>query len=199
MARDGSLVLTGGTTAERIYPPLASTGGDWSQIAIFFSDERCVPPDDARSNFGMARRLLLDRVGATNVVRMKGEVEPDVAAGAYDSGIRPAVEARLDLVVLGMGSDCHVAALFPGSAALEEQERLCVAVARPDGLTGLTLTPPALLAAKQVLLVAAGEAKAEAVRRAVGGDEQAATCPARLLADHPDATFLLDEPAAALL
>jgi 6-phosphogluconolactonase len=98
-------------------------------------------------------------------------------------------------MLLGMGADCHIGALYPASPALGADD-YCAPVDRPDGLAGLTLTPPAMLAARKILLLVTGAAKAEAVRRAVEGSEGPESCPVRLLADHPDATFLLDEPAA---
>jgi 6-phosphogluconolactonase len=195
----GSVVLTGGTTAERIYPELAPQRNDWSGIEVFFSDERCVPPHDPASNFGMAMRLLLDRIAVGRVNRMRGEDDPREAADDYGRAIAPVAQRGIDLLLLGMGADCHVAALFPGSSALPESERLCSAVERPDGLRGLTLTPPALLAATTVLLLVAGKAKADAVRRALRGMESSHLCPVRILSQHRNATFVLDEAAASAI
>jgi 6-phosphogluconolactonase len=199
LPRAGSVVLTGGTTAQQVYGPLARRHDDWSAIDVFFSDERCVPPTDPASNYGMAARLLLEPLGAPRFHRMKGEDRPERAADDYDRVFAPAASRGVDVLLLGMGGDCHVAALFPGSRALGERSRLCLAVDRPDGLTGLTLTPPALLSAKTIFVIVSGATKAEAVRRAVHGDEPVATCPARLLAEAAHATFLLDEAAAARL
>jgi 6-phosphogluconolactonase len=193
-----AVVLTGGTTAEMIYHPLAEAGPGWSGIDVFFSDERCVPPEDDRSNFGMANRILLDAVEPKGVHRMRGEEDPGVAAHAYAEDVAPFADSGLDLVLLGMGADCHVCAMFPGSPALTSNE-LCQAVDRPDGMMGLTLTPPVVTRGREILLLVSGSAKAGAVRRAVEGDEQPAACPARILADHPNATFLLDEDAASAL
>jgi 6-phosphogluconolactonase len=181
------------------YEELARASAGWGDIEVFFSDERCVPPDDDRSNFAMTSRLLLERVDPHAVHRMRGEIDPREAAASYHDVIAPAAEAGIDLVLLGMGGDCHIAALFPGSPALAERERLCVVVDRPEGRRGLTLTPPALLSAQRVLLLVSGEAKADAVRRAVRRGEAPDACPARLLGDHPDTTFLLDEGAATLI
>jgi 6-phosphogluconolactonase len=193
-----SVVLTGGSTAEKVYGPLGETGVDWSNIDVVFSDERCVPPHDDASNFGMADRLLsgLDRA---RVHRMHGEDDPHDAARAYADEIRPLVDAGLELMLLGMGADGHICALFPGSPALHEKDRLCAAVDRPDGMTGLTLTPPAILSAGRMLLLVTGEGKAETVARAVQGDDHPVALPVRLLASHPDTTFLVDEAAASLL
>jgi 6-phosphogluconolactonase len=195
----GSVVLTGGTTVERVYPPLARAGGSWSDLEVLFSDERCVPPDDDESNFKMASDLLLSRVGARKVHRMRGEEPPPAAARSYDEAISALVEGGLDLVLLGMGADAHVGAMFPGSPALEETTTLCRAVDRPDGMKGLTLTPAALTTSKTILLLVSGAEKAPTVARVIKGDEPVDQCPARLLAAHPDATFLLDEAAASAL
>jgi 6-phosphogluconolactonase len=192
----GSLILTGGDTAGLVYPELEL---DLSGVDVFFSDERCVPPDHEDSNFALARRLLLDRSGSTSVHRMRGEDPPIEAARAYHDELVPAVERRFDLMVLGMGDDNHVAALFPNSPALINPDALCLPVDRPDGLKGLTMTPPALGAARVVALIVTGATKAEAVKRAIESDDDERSRPVRLLADHPDATFLLDEPAASLL
>ena len=191
-----SLVVTGGTTAERLYPQLARHPIKWPGIEVLFSDERCVPPNDPASNFGMVERLLLERASPRAVHRMPGEEVPVHGAELYHSEIGPLVRSGLDLVLLGLGADCHIGALYPGSMALDERSRLCVAVDRPDGMKGLTLTPPAILAGKEILLLVTGEGKAGAVNRVVGGSESVASCPARLLADHPKVTFLLDEGAA---
>ena len=199
LAGTTTVVLTGGTTAERIYPSLMETGLTLSGKDVFFSDERCVPPDHEASNFAMATRTLGTAIEEARIHRMRGEDDPEDAARAYSGEVRSAAQRGFDLVLLGMGGDCHVAGMFPGSAALDEHDELCAPVDRPDGLEGLTLTPPALLSAKRILLIVSGEAKAEAVARAVRGDEPVHECPARLLADHPRATFLLDESAGHLL
>ena len=195
----GSVVLTGGTTAERIYPLLATDADVWSNVEILFSDERCVPPDHDESNFKMAAQLLLDPAGVRTIHRMRGEDIPREGAERYHQEIAATVERGLDLLLLGMGADAHVGAMFPNSPALGETEKLCAAVNRPDGMRGLTLTPPAMLSARKILLLVTGAKKAETVARVINGDEPIPACPARLLADHPDATFLLDAEAASAL
>ncbi|MGH2754389.1 MAG: 6-phosphogluconolactonase [Actinomycetota bacterium] len=198
IAGGGSLVLTGGGTAQEVYPHLGGMKHDWDAVEVAFSDERGVPPDDLASNYGMAKRLLLDAAIPGHVHRMRGEIPPEHAAVEYSAAMRPLVDKGFDVLLLGMGSDCHIAALFPGSPALASRH-LAEAVERPDGMAGITLTPPALSSAKKILLIVTGESKAAAVRRAVTGDEVPEVCPVRLLADHPDATFLLDGPAASAL
>ncbi|HEX2058520.1 MAG TPA: 6-phosphogluconolactonase, partial [Actinomycetota bacterium] len=165
---------------------------DWSGLDVFFSDERCVPPDDPASNYGMAKRTLLGAVGPRRVHRMRGETDPHEAAAMYDE----VVVDPFELVVLGLGDDAHVAGLFPRSPGLLEAAS-CTVVDRPDGMQGLSLTPPALLSGKQIVFVVAGGSKADAVRRAVAADEDVMDCPAAMFRDHGSVTFLLDEAAAA--
>jgi 6-phosphogluconolactonase len=193
----GAVVLTGGSTVPSIYADLARSDAGWGDLEVFFSDERWVPEEDPRSNYGMARRTLLDRVGAARVHPVRYDGDPDTAAASYHDAVAAALP--FDLVLLGMGSDCHVAALLPRSRALDAAERLCVVVERPDGMVGITLTPSALRPARRVLLLVAGRDKAAAVQRAVYGSEPPPECPVRVFADHPDATFLLDADAGALL
>ncbi|MDQ4143964.1 MAG: 6-phosphogluconolactonase [Actinomycetota bacterium] len=194
-----TVALTGGTTAEKIYRPFPETGVTFGGKEVFFSDERCVPPDDDASNFAMATRSLGRALWGASIHRMRGEDDPADAAAAYSEELRSAGTGRLDLLLVGMGADCHVCAMFPGSPALDERNDLCAAIDRPDGMKGLTLTPPTVLEAGRVLLLVSGEAKAEAVARVVNGDDPVASAPARMLADHPDVTFLLDEAAASHL
>ena len=196
----GSLVLTGGTTARNVYEILGSSPPDrLAGLDVLYSDERCVPPDHPESNYGMTKRLLLDPAGMSKVHRMRGEDPPEEGASRYHDEIADLVERRPDLMLLGMGADAHVGAMFPGSPALAESERFCRAVDRPDGMNGLTLTPPAMLNADKILLLVTGAAKAETVARVVEGNEPVTDCPARLLAPHPDVTFLLDQDAASAL
>jgi 6-phosphogluconolactonase len=193
----GAVVITGGTTAQKVYGSMVEEGTDWSGVHVLFSDERAVAPDHDESNYRMATDALLSSARPRAVHRMRGEDPPDEAARAYATEIAPFVAEGIDLAVLGMGADCHVCALFPASPALASAD-MCAAVDRPDGMKGITLTPVALRACKQILVIVTGEAKAKAVRRAVEGTEDPNDCPARILADL-NTTFLLDEPAASLL
>ncbi len=199
-ALDGcsSVVLTGGRTAKLVYPELAAKGVDWSRLDVFFSDERCVPPDHAESNFKMACDLLLGDTRPKSIQRVRGEDDPGAAAIAYDEAVSR-VGGGFDLVLLGLGGDCHIAGIFPNGPVVAEGVRRCVAVERPDGLEGITLTPVSILGARKIVVITHGEGKAGPVVRALDEGEDPASCPARLLATHTNVTFLIDEPASSAL
>src|SRR5579871_1613844 len=115
-----TIVLTGGTSVGKAYE-LAAQTKDWSSASVWWSDERCVPPDDKLSNYGLAKRALLDRLERPPAVhRMRGELDPPEAAAEYE---RELAGVKLDLFLLGLGPDGHIASLFPGSLQLEERER----------------------------------------------------------------------------
>jgi 6-phosphogluconolactonase len=201
-----ALVLCGGRTPQALYESLVDAQLDWKGIHVFFSDERCVPPEHPDSNFGMVRRLLLSRIPipSSNVHRMRGEdPDPAEAAAGYELEIRGHFALRsgewprFDCVLLGMGADGHVASLFPGSSALEERERVCVAVPQLAGWR-ITLTLPALNGSSAVLVLAAGEAKMDAVRR-VQGSRARELPAARLDPERGNVLWFLDRPAAAAL
>ncbi len=166
--RPRTLALSGGRTPQDLHAQMATVDFNWSDIDVFFADERCVPPDHVDSNYRLAHESLLSRVPA-RVHRMRGE---DCNAEAYESIVRERLGATpvLDLALLGMGGDGHTASLFPGDPALEERERLVLRVERPDH-PRLTLTLPVLTAARVALFLVTGEDKREAVRQLLDGDE----------------------------
>jgi 6-phosphogluconolactonase len=202
----GHIALTGGATPQAAYERLAEMDVEWSGCELWFGDERCVPPADPRSNFGMAQKSLLDRLGerAPPFHRMEGELGPYAGADAYERELRETVGEGmpvLDLILLGLGPDAHCASLFPGSPALEERSRAVVGV-EEAGLEPfvprITLTFPAINAARAVLFLVTGAEKADAVARAVGDPHPSA--PASLVApDSGNLTWLLDPAAAARL
>jgi 6-phosphogluconolactonase len=116
-----TIVLTGGSTVGRAYER-AAVGGDWGASTVWFGDERCVPPDDPRSNYGLAKRTLLDRLAVKPAVhRIRGELAPAEAAAEYELELHG---VELGVLLLGLGPDGHVASLFPGSPQLAERTRL---------------------------------------------------------------------------
>lgn len=171
------IALAGGSTPRAVYELLAADPYmDFSRWQVFWSDERCVPPTDAQSNYRMAKTALLDRLATppTLVLRMAGEGEPDAAALAYARAVRELVlpnpgagtgdTPRFDLILLGMGADGHTASLFPGMPVLSEMAQIVAATTAPTGQPRLTFTYPLLNAARRVLILVSGAEKAATLR-----------------------------------
>jgi 6-phosphogluconolactonase len=206
--------LSGGETPRAFYRLLArqqfSQKVPWRRVQLFWSDERCVPPDDPASNYGMARDALLKHVPLpeANVHRVLGEEEPGAAALAYDNELRalaalerPRSELPVfDLVLLGLGGDGHTASLFPHRDALTAEERFAVATEAPDGSPRVTLTYPVINAARRVWFLVSGAGKAGMVAEVLEGLRVPGAVPAQGVAPvHGALTWLLDEAAAAEL
>ncbi len=203
------VVLAGGSTPRDLHAILAEPPHrdrvPWARTWVLFGDERCVPPDDPRSNYRMAMETLLDRVPVPSeqILRMMGEArDPSLAAAAYEAEIRAlfpgASEPRFDLVVLGMGADGHTASLFPGTEALTETSRWVVANRIPKLETWrITLTLPALNAARGVMLLVTGEDKAQVFAEAFCGAPHPAPHPCELIVPKDGALEVLADRAAA--
>lgn len=192
-----SVALSGGSTPGPIYERLAREPEvPWSRIRIFFADERAVPPDHPASNFKLARDTLLARspIDPARVHRMEAErTDIHEAAAEYDRLLPP----RLDLLVLGIGEDCHTASLFPGETTLSERSRRVLpAIAPTQPSHRMTITPPVIQLARLVILLASGRSKANAVRRALAESARPSQCPARLARRG---VWILDRNAIAQL
>ena len=197
-ARAGrAIVLSGGTTPARAYELAAQEEPDWGAASLWWGDERCVPPDDERSNYRLARERLLDRLSVQPraVKRIRGELGAEAAAAEYDRALDG---ARLDVVLLGLGPDGHTASLFPDQPTLDERSRRAVpAEPRLDPFVDrVTMTVPALCSAPEVVFLVTGEAKAEAVERAFGAPPGRET-PASLIRSARGRTRLVADSAAA--
>jgi 6-phosphogluconolactonase len=192
-----AVCLAGGRTPEPVYRELASASSiDWTRVDVFFGDERAVPPDHPDSNYLMVHRVLLSRVPvpAGQVHRMEAERSDREAAAREYERLLP---SRLDILVLGMGRDGHTASLFPGSAALDERQRLVLPVigAKPPPQR-LTITPPVIEAARRVAVIATGGDKAAMVARAIEGPLAPKVVPVQLARRG---TWFLDQAAAGRL
>jgi 6-phosphogluconolactonase len=195
----GHVALTGGSTPRTAYERAAELRPDWSGVDVWFTDERCVPPDHEHSNFGMVSAAFLDRAEGAVVHRMRGELGPHEGAADYEQELASSGPEALDLILLGLGPDAHIGSLFPGDDALAERERRVVGV-ETAGMAPLvpriTLTLPVVNASRQIVFLITGPDKAEAVSRAFSGrpDPRA---PGSLV-DGPVRVFL-DAAAAARL
>jgi 6-phosphogluconolactonase len=203
-SRGGHIVLAGGSTPRAAYELAAEAGASWSQVTAWFGDERCVPPDDERSNYAMAKAALLDPLGEAGptVMRIRGELGPTAAADDYEQDLRAAGPPPFDLLLLGLGPDGHTASLFPDQEALGERSRLAVGVEVP-GLkpivSRVTMTFPTLASAQRIVFLVTGEAKADAVVAAFDPDATPDPhVPASLLPPLAQSiTVLLDAAAAS--
>jgi 6-phosphogluconolactonase len=211
------LALSGGGTPGRTYELLAGRSSigrssigrisDWGGVQVWFADERCVPPEDEQSNYRLAAETLLGAaaIPAEQVHRMRGELGPDEGAASYARELGEHVERSpaqppgppvLDLIILGIGPDGHVASLFPGAPTLAASEdAICLGVhdsPKPPP-ERITLSLAVLRAARSCLLLATGAAKADAVSAMLA--EPSRHVPASLLA-RERLTVIVDDAAA---
>jgi 6-phosphogluconolactonase len=211
-----SVALAGGSTPAALYRLLASVPFreqvSWPNVLLYLGDERCVPPDDPRSNHRMVRETLLEGIASAPVILRvpPPELPPPEAAAAYgrflrrDFLLRGAARPCFDLILLGIGDDGHTASLFPGMPSLNEGRRLAVATEVPSYVrpfvSRITLTFPVLNAAEHVMFLVAGASKAPAVAAILSGPEPEDPLPARRVRPRSGRiTWLLDRAAAAQL
>jgi 6-phosphogluconolactonase len=185
-----TVVLAGGSTPRRCYQALAQKPLPWGRVTILFGDERCVPPLDAESNFRMVMDSFLGATAPASVHRIPAELGPDEGSTAYERVVERCLP--IDLVLLGMGPDGHCASLFPDHPALDSDRWVVAVRAAPKPPPDrVSLSLRSLRAARRVLFLVTGAAKAQAVLRARRGE-----VPAGLI---PEAEWVLDEGAASLL
>jgi 6-phosphogluconolactonase len=199
-ARAGqAIVLTGGDSPGRAYELAARREPDWSEASLWWGDERCVPPEDERSNFRLGRERLLEGLSGQplEIHRIRGELGAEAAAREYDAELSG---ATLDLVLLGLGPDGHAASLYPGQPTLDADERRAIpAEAKLEPCVDrVSMTVPMLCSAPEVLFLVSGDEKAEAVERAFWSPPSKDT-PASLIRSARGRTRLVADPAAAAL
>jgi 6-phosphogluconolactonase len=199
------LALSGGTTPGRTYELLGEEPAALDSVGLWFADERCVPPGDEESNYLLARRALIDPASfdPTRVHRMRGELGPEEGAAAYAAELcgpggpqRPEGVPVIDLIVLGIGPDGHVASLFPGAPTLSAgEETICQGISdspKPPP-ERITLSMAVLRAARGCLLLATGASKADAVDAMLAAPST--HVPASLL-ERSRLTVIVDDAAA---
>jgi 6-phosphogluconolactonase len=210
-----TVALSGGSTPKSLYSHLAGdetirSAIPWEKIHFFWGDERHVPPDHPESNFRMAHEALLSKIPipAVNVHRIKSE-NPDAhqAAAEYEEELREFFQPpeggfpRFDLIFLGLGPDGHTASLFPGTKALNEDQRLVVAnwVGKFNAWR-ISMTAPVFNRGANVIFLVGGADKAEALKAVLEGDYEPALFPAQLI--RPEGgrlIWIVDSAAARLL
>ena len=207
-----TVALSGGSTPRNLYSLLATQSDvSWGQIRFFFSDERHVPPDSSDSNYRMANESLFSQapIPKENIFRVPAEIpDPDTAAQSYEQTLRQFFQLetneddgtlpRFDLILLGLGPDGHTASLFPGTAALHEDERLVAANWVEKFKTWrITFTYPVLNNAATVLFMATGAEKQEALLQVLQGKPDPETYPAQgIKPTNGSLLWLVDQAAA---
>jgi 6-phosphogluconolactonase len=204
-----TFAVSGGSTPKLLFQKLAAMPFRWDRVALFWVDERCVPPTDDASNFKLANENLIRpaHIPSRNVHRILGEINPDAAAKRYVEEIREFFALddgqmpRFDIVHRGMGPDAHSASLFPGDPLIDDREGIAAAVyAQKQHQWRVTLLPGVLLAAKHNVFIVAGEDKAEAVRAVFNEEYDPKKYPAQIASHHGrGVTWFLDEAAAKLV
>jgi 6-phosphogluconolactonase len=191
----GNIVLTGGNSVARAYELASTLEPDWSNVDVWFTDERCVPQDDERSNYRLVHAAL--RVRDARFHRMRGELGRDEGATLYEQELTPV--DRFDLVLLGLGPDGHIASLFPLQPTLDVTERKAVgAEAQLEPFVDrISLTLPMLRGAREIVFLVTGEQKADACVRAFDGEPSRETPGSLVRAIRGTTTAVLDSAAAA--
>jgi 6-phosphogluconolactonase len=194
----GSIVLTGGSTPRHAYEIAAEQHREWSHVELWWGDERCVPPGDQRSNYGMAKAALLDRLEGepAAVHRMQGELGRDEGVAEYKHELGGV--GTFDLVLLGLGPDGHVASLFPNFPTLDVTSRDVIGseAGYEPFVDRISLTLPRICNTDELMFLATGEDKADAVARAFRGKPSPQT-PGSLARSTEGATRAVLDRAAA--
>lgn len=196
------IALSGGNTPRPVYTELARIGWElpWDRVFFTFGDERCVPPEDPESNYRMARESLfvLAAVPDKSIARMRGEIDPQLAAQEYQDGLDLLAAQsgemiyRHDLILLGMGDDGHTASLFPGTAALQEKARKVVANFVPKfNAWRITFTFSLIGQARHICFLANANKNAALLEEVLGGDQRYPA--AQVEAVNGDLTWILGE------
>lgn len=209
-----TIALPGGTTPQPLFRHLAGPEQrgrvHWPQVHVFFTDERCVPPTDAASNYRLVRELLLDHVPIPpgQVHRIRGEDEPKTAAAAYEKELRGVIGplkgrefGTLDLALLGLGRDGHIASLFAGKKALHDLERWAIAEYIDEARgTRITMSPWLLNNARSTIVMVWGEDKARALMAVLEGPEVPDALPAQRIAYGARyVRWMIDDAAGKML
>jgi 6-phosphogluconolactonase len=167
-----TLAISGGITPRTMFEHMAKARFDWSGVHLFWVDERAVPPNDPQSNYRLAEETLIRpaHIPSRNVHRIQAELQPDEAARRYSDeltgffSLAPGEMPHFDVIHRGIGPDAHTASLFPGEPLIDDRENLVAAVyAEKFHQWRITLLPGVLLAARNTIMLVAGEDKAEAL------------------------------------
>lgn len=204
-----TLAISGGSTPKLLFAEMAKARFDWSNVDIFWVDERCVPPTDNQSNYKLADETLLTPAGVPteNIHRIHGELPPDQAARRYIEEIRQSLALQdgdlpvFDVIHRGIGSDAHTASLFPGEPLIADHHGIAAAVwVEKMKSHRVTLLPGVLIAARATVIQAAGANKAEPIHNVLEGPDDPYQFPCQIgTRGFDNAAWFLDTAAASKL
>lgn len=205
-----SVALSGGSTPKLLFQALAARHRDtvdWRKVRLFWVDERCVPPDDPESNYGMTRDALFEKIDmpAAGVHRIRGEEDPDSEAVRYSEVIERSVARKnglpyFDVVLLGLGEDGHTASIFPGNESLFMAGETCVVAVNPySGQKRITITGRIINNAAMVVFLVSGKKKAEIVNNIISGVGKAEYPAEYVKPVNGKIIWYLDNEAASLI
>lgn len=204
-----TIALSGGTTPELLFKILGEKYAatvPWNQVHFFWGDERCVPPENSESNFGMTNRTLLSRIAlpATHVHRVRGEDDPEEEAIRYAAEILKFTRTRdglplFDLILLGLGEDGHTASIFPGHLEFIDSDKICVVAKHPvSEQKRLSLTGRVINNADKVVFLVTGKKKESVVENLFKKNPYSLNYPASYIVPvYGLLSWFLDKEAAA--
>jgi 6-phosphogluconolactonase len=205
-----SIALSGGNTPKLLFSVLGdkfSSSVNWNNVHLFWVDERCVPPDDPESNFGMTKKALLSKtiIPEGNIHRIHGEDDPEKEAERYSDEIMSFTVKRnglpfFNIMLLGLGEDGHTASIFPGNEKLFLTDKICTSAVHPiTGQERITITGKVINNAANVIFIVTGKNKAGIVNNIAGQHDNKRQFPASFVKPSDGRVFwYLDEPAGSL-
>ena len=206
-----TVVLSGGSTPELLFSLLGdhyAKSVSWEAVHFFWGDERCVPPDDKESNFGMAKRKFFDKIEipSSNIHRIRGEEDPASEALRYSDEILTFTDDRdglplFNLFILGLGDDGHTASIFPDNTDLLISEKICEVAIHPlTHQRRITITGRVINNSDKITFLVAGKKKTGIVENIINKRPNAKNFPAYFIVPiYGKLTWFVDKEAAALL
>ena len=206
-----TIALSGGSTPGLLFAFLGdhfSKSVPWENVHFFWVDERCVPPDDSDSNYGMTKVRLFDKISIPdeNIHRIKGEDDPEKESDRYsgeisDSTLKHNGLPRFDIILLGLGEDGHIASVFPGSDYLFNSKKICVVTVHPvTRQNRITMTGGVINNAGLVVFLVTGKKKSEIVEKIINKNPSSIYYPAsNVVPLYGKLIWYLDNEAAQLL
>jgi len=206
-----NISLSGGSTPKLLFDILAKEYSDkinWKNINFFWGDERCVPPNDNESNYGMTKKHLFDFINLPeeNVYRVKGEDEPEKEALRYGELIKTKIKTGIevnnfpvfDLMILGMGDDGHTASIFPDIIELWDSQNICEVAEHPvTNQKRITVTGGIINNSKKIVFLITGKNKNYVLKKIINKEEDYLKYPAALVQPvSGELFFYIDKNAA---